>query len=55
MGIAGAGERERGGQVVTDVSKPERARLAGLPDWPGFDLLSVHSGAKVRTMEVVAD
>ena len=25
---------------VTDVSRPERARRAGLTDWPGFDLLS---------------
>ena len=26
--------------IVRDVSVPERARRAGLPDWPGFDLLS---------------
>ena len=31
---------ERLGAVVTDVSKPELARRAGLTDWPGFDLKS---------------
>ena len=30
------------GAVVTDVSKPELARRAGLTDWPGFDLKSRH-------------
>ena len=49
--IAIAWERERGGQT-TDVSKPERARLAGLSDWPGFDVLSLHPGGGVRNIEV---
>ena len=31
---------EHQGAVVTDVSKPELARRAGLMDWPGFDLKS---------------
>ena len=30
------------GAEVTDVSKPELARRAGLADWPGFDLKSRH-------------
>ena len=30
----------RFGAVVDDVSTPELARRAGLPDWPGFDLRS---------------
>ena len=49
--IAAAWERERGG-TVTDVSKPDRARLAGLSDWPGFDLLSLHAGEEARNIEV---
>ena len=32
-------ERRRG-REVSDVSKPALARAQGLPDWPGFDLLS---------------
>ena len=36
------GYEERFGAEVTDVSKPELARRAGLPDWPGFDLKSRH-------------
>ena len=31
---------ERFNAEVTDVSRPELARRAGLTDWPGFDLLS---------------
>ena len=50
VGIAVAWEQERGGRV-SDVSKPERARSAGLPDWPGFDLLSRHPG-EARNIEV---
>ena len=49
--IALAWERERGGKV-RDVSRPELARLAGLPDWPGFDLLSTHPEGEVRNIEV---
>ena len=32
-------ERDHAAEV-RDVSRPELARRAGLPDWPGFDLLS---------------
>ena len=49
--IALAWERERGGEV-RDVSRPELARPAGLPDWPGFDLLSTHPEGEVRHIEV---
>ena len=49
--IALAWERERGGKV-RDVSRPELARPAGLPDWPGFDLLSTHPEGEVRHIEV---
>ena len=49
--IALGWERERSA-AVQDVSKPERARLAGLPDWPGFDLLATDAGGKVRSIEV---
>ena len=49
--IAIAWERDRGG-TVRDVSKPEHARLAGLPDWPGFDLLSSHEEGAPRCIEV---
>ena len=44
-------ERERSA-AVQDVSKPERARLAGLPDWPGFDLLATDPDGEVRSIEV---
>ena len=37
--VATAYERELGA-TVHDVSVPDLARRAGLPDWPGFDLLS---------------
>ena len=37
--VATAYEREHGA-TVDDVSVPNLARRAGLPDWPGFDLLS---------------
>ena len=45
------------GAVVTDVSKPELARRAGLTDWPGFDLRSRHpasgdGAAEERAIEV---
>lgn len=39
MRVATAYE-ERFGATVRDVSRPDLARLAGLPDWPGFDLKS---------------
>ena len=45
------------GAEVTDVSKPELARRAGLTDWPGFDLKSRHpersdGHAEERAIEV---
>ena len=45
------------GAEVTDVSKPELARRAGLTDWPGFDLKSRHPArpdglAEERAIEV---
>ena len=49
--IALGWEKERGA-TIQDASKPERARLAGLPDWPGFDLLAAHPGGEVRSIEV---
>ena len=48
--IAHQAEIERGA-TVRDVSRPEFARQAGLPDWPGFDLLS-HRDEEVRNIEV---
>ena len=44
-------EKERSA-AVQDVSKPARARLAGLPDWPGFDLLATDPDGEVRSIEV---
>ena len=40
------------GAQVQDVSRPERARCAGLTDWPGFDLLSHRAGGERRAIEV---
>jgi len=40
------------GARVRDVSKPALARLAGLGDWPGFDLLSERAGHGARCIEV---
>ncbi len=51
VGIALAWEREHGAEV-RDVSRPELARGAGLPDWPGFDLLSTRPDGEVRNVEV---
>lgn len=42
---------ERFSAKVDDVSRPERARRAGLPDWPGFDLRSRRPGGE-RAIEV---
>ena len=39
MSVATSWE-ERLGADIKDVSRPDLARRAGLPDWPGFDLLS---------------
>ena len=49
--IAAAWEEERG-SAVRDVSTPAAARLAGLPDWPGFDLLATPPDGDVRNIEV---
>ena len=49
--IAAAWEEERG-SAVRDVSTPGAARLAGLPDWPGFDLLATPPDGDVRNIEV---
>ena len=49
--IAIAWERERGARL-RDVSRPELARVAGLPDWPGFDLLSTPAEGEARSIEV---
>ncbi len=37
---------------IEDVSKPEKARAAGLADWPGFDLLSIRPDGARRHIEV---
>ena len=43
---------ERFGAQVLDVSRPDRARAAGLEEYPGFDLLSRHSDGSQRAIEV---
>ena len=49
--VAAQAEVDRGAEVQ-DVSNPEKARAAGLSDWPGFDLLSRYSDGQVRSIEV---
>ena len=49
--IAAEAEANRKAEVQ-DVSTPAKARAAGLPDWPGFDLLSRYPCGTVRTIEV---
>ncbi len=49
--VAAQAEADRGAEVQ-DVSRPEKARAAGLPDWPGFDLISRHPNGEVRSIEV---
>lgn len=49
--VAAQAEMDRGAEVQ-DVSAPEKARAAGLSDWPGFDLLSRYPYGKVRSIEV---
>ena len=51
MEVATYFEENRGARVQ-DVSQPELARRAGLPDWPGFDILSVAPGSEGRNIEV---
>lgn len=43
---------EAAGARVTDIHTPDLARAAGLPDNPGFDLLSVRPGEERRAIEV---
>ena len=49
--IATGWEQDRGARVE-DVSRPALARGAGLPDWPGFDLLARPAGGEPRCIEV---
>ena len=49
--IASEWERDHGGHLQ-DVSKPAKARAAGLPDWPGFDLFSIRPDGVTRSIEV---
>ncbi len=49
--VARAYEESQGG-VVHDVSTPENATLAGLSQWPGFDLLSRRPNGEQRCIEV---
>ena len=49
--IAFQAESDRYAQVQ-DVSTPEKAHAAGLPNWPGFDLLSHHPDGEKRSIEV---
>ncbi|MFZ1947993.1 MAG: DUF3883 domain-containing protein, partial [bacterium] len=51
MQIAQAFE-EAGGAKVLDVHTQNLARIAGLPDNPGFDLLSIRSATERRAIEV---
>ncbi len=51
MQLAQAFEEAAGAKVL-DVHTPDLARLAGLPDNPGFDLLSIRSGSEKRSIEV---
>ncbi len=43
---------EAAGARVLDVHTPDLARRAGLPDNPGFDLLSIRPGQEKRSIEV---
>lgn len=51
MKIAQAYE-EADGATVLDVHTPDRARAAGLPDNPGFDILSLRPETEKRAIEV---
>ena len=51
MRIASQWERDRG-SMVADVSRPNGARLAGLSDYPGFDLLATREDGGKRHIEV---
>ncbi len=53
LAVRTAADRERARKAtVQDVSKPVLARAAGLPDWPGFDLLSTLPNGDRRCIEV---
>lgn len=43
---------ESAGAAVTAVHTPELARAGGLPDHPGFDLLSLRAGGERRCIEI---
>lgn len=43
---------EAQGAIVKDVSTAGQARLAGLEDWPGFDLLAERPGGEMIAIEV---
>jgi SNF2 family DNA or RNA helicase/DNA-binding XRE family transcriptional regulator len=51
MQVAMAHEQAEGA-IVLDVSTPEKARIAGLADNPGFDLLARRPGSEERAIEV---
>jgi SNF2 family DNA or RNA helicase/DNA-binding XRE family transcriptional regulator len=51
MEVAASFEESRGARVQ-DISRPDLARRANLPDWPGFDILSLHPGDATRNIEV---
>ena len=51
MQVARAFEESTGAKVL-DVHSPDLARMAGLPDNPGFDLLSIRPGNERRAIEV---
>lgn len=51
MNVATSWE-ESFGATVKDVSRPDLARRTGLPDWPGFDLLSLRPSTERLAIEV---
>jgi hypothetical protein len=51
MQVARAHEEAAGARII-DVHTPELARLAGLPENPGFDFLSIRQGNEKRAIEV---
>ena len=51
MQVARAFE-EAAGAKVEDVSTAQKARAAGLNDYPGFDLLAVYPSGHRRAVEV---
>jgi superfamily II DNA or RNA helicase/DNA-binding XRE family transcriptional regulator len=51
MKVVQAFEETAGSQVL-DVHTPELARVAGLPENPGFDILSIRPGSERRAIEV---